>query len=40
LSPEIFSIAPDSSARTSTLRFASRVRSTSITWPSLNSSSA
>ena len=40
LSPEIFSIAPDSSARTSTLRLARRVRSTSSTWPSLNSSSA
>src|SRR5688572_5964300 len=40
LSPEIFSTAPGSSARVSTLRFASRPRGTSSTWPSLNSSSA
>jgi hypothetical protein len=40
LSPEIFSAVPSSSVRTSTLRFARRLRSTSMTWFSLKSSSA
>ena len=40
LSPEIFSFVPGSSERASTLRLARRPRSTSITWPSLKSSSA
>ena len=38
--PVFDAVLPASSERTSTLRFASRMRSTSITWPSLNSSSA